>query len=147
MAFATCAAADDSRTLFKRFEVDDFFPLEAGEPVSGWIAKSENGKKYHSAVLNRQVDEVVKLGSEGFLEAFKHLDHPQMYIRYIAGVSLQRITKRQPHWTPHTLPDKELNGNTTWLIDAKAEWKSWYEVTAKIKAEHEPGSSRGDHQP
>lgn len=128
--FSICshAYAEDSSKLYKRFENGNFFP-QGPVAVSGWDMKSENGKSYHRALLNCQVDEVVKHGRDAFKVSFQYLDHSEMYMRYIAAKSLMRITKRDPTWYYFGTPGKEFNGNKTWSDDAKKEWMDWFKST------------------
>ena len=111
--------------------------------------QSENGKTYRRVVLNRQVEEMVKLGSKAVPAALSHLQHQHMHIRYIAAETLRRITKKNPTWYTFGTPGETVNGNKTWSSDAISEWTRWYESTKRQEAEQavpsdgQKSSSRG----
>lgn len=135
--------AETVEELFARFEKEEFFPLKSTNGavvVSGWEMESNNGKTYHRAVLNRQVEEVVKLGKDAVPVLLDRLNHPHMHLRYIAAESLSRITGRDPIWYSFGTPNETFNGNKTWSKDAIQEWKAWYEEA--VKEDEEVGEKK-----
>ena len=137
LSISRCIAGT-AEDLFARFENGNFIPLKMTNGslvVSGWEMKSEDGKTYHRAILNRQVEELVQQGAKAVPTALSHLQHKHMHIRYIAAETLRRITKRDPTWYNFGTPGEAFNGNKTWSNDAIAEWKAWYESTQKEEAE------------
>jgi len=133
-------AAQTPKELFERFENGDFFALKSSNGVivmSGWEMDSEDGKTYHRAVLNRQVEELVKQGRKSVPVALRRLEHQHMHIRYIAAESLRRITKQDPIWYNFGTPGQPFNGNKTWSSDAITEWSGWYAATKNRKAQQD----------
>lgn len=126
--------------LFERFSREDFVAFPKSDiPVasSGPMVPLDGDREIHCSILEYQAQLVAAGGRSSFEVVFKHLDNKKLYMRWIAVVSLNRITGKKPLWYLFAKPGQTWNGDSDWADRAKGEWRKWE------KAQQVVGGKRG----
>ena len=79
-------------TLFAGFLNEKFFGTTDIHEESGWMMELPSGKNVTRSFLMIQTDTIISIGSEAVPHLFKWVMNDNLFIRYIALFSLERIT-------------------------------------------------------